>query len=196
MAENRDFGAKSRPTSRGTETSKNKKNVKKMGKKKSEYGRQLQEKQRVKDLYGMREKQFKRFFQLAIHSFGAPADNLLSLLERRLDSVVYRLKMSISRTQARQIIVHGHILVNDKKVYSPSFLVSEKDVVSLANNVLSKKGFLENVIDKRLNIGIRVPDWLELEKSSRRGRVLNLPSVEELKKQDIQGHLIVELYSK
>jgi len=91
----------------------------------SEYGRQLAEKQRVKRMYGVRERQFKRFFKMAVKSReGAPGENLLSLLERRLDNVIYRLKMATSRVQARQTIVHGHFLVNGKKVSSPSYLVS------------------------------------------------------------------------
>src|SRR5260370_28746135 len=103
----------------------------------SEYGRQLQEKQKVKEMYGLRERQFKRFFAVASKQRdGGPGENLLSLLERRLDNIVFRLKMSKTRTQARQIIVHGHILVNGKKVYSPSFLVSLGDMVSLDPRVL------------------------------------------------------------
>src|SRR3990167_587918 len=96
-------------------------------KKMSEYGRQLQEKQKVKEMYGMRERQFRRFFANAVKAIGAPGDNLLSLLERRLDNVLYRLKMATTRTQARQMVVHGLVLVNERKVSSPSFLVSVGD---------------------------------------------------------------------
>ena len=93
------------------------------GYKLSEYGRQLKEKQKVKEIYGIRERQFRRFFDIASRGQEATGEALLSLLERRLDNVLYRAKLANTRTQARQIIVHGHILVNNKKVYSPSYLV-------------------------------------------------------------------------
>ena len=96
-------------------------------KKLSEYGKQLSEKQKVKEVYGVLEKQFRRFFDIARKEEGGAGENLLSLLERRLDNVVYRLKLAVTRRQARQIIVHGHILVNGKKAYSPSMLVSIDD---------------------------------------------------------------------
>src|ERR1700691_4894811 len=95
----------------------------------SEYGKQLQEKQKVKEMYGFRERQFKRFFAVASKQRdGGPGENLLTVLERRLHNTVYTQKMAATRTQARQIIGHGHILINGKKVYSPSFLVSPADV--------------------------------------------------------------------
>jgi len=162
----------------------------------SEYGKQLQEKQRVKHMYGVREKQFKRFFGMAVKSVsGGPGENLLTLLERRLDNVVYRLKMSASRDQARQIVVHGHIMVNGKKVHSPSYLVSIGDEISLKPNVLEKKAFLEQVVEKRLKIGIKVPEWLELDKKDRKGRVLRYPVRTDIQV-PIEEHLIVELFSK
>lgn len=168
----------------------------KRGKKLSEYGKQLVEKQKVKDMYGVREKQFRRFFANAVRATeGAPGENLLSLLERRLDNVLYRLKMAVTRRQARQVIVHGHVLVNGKKVYSPSFLVSVNDAVTLASNVADKTTFLEQVVDKRLNIGIKVPEWLELDKKDRKGQVLRLPVRSDIQT-PIEEHLIVELYSK
>ena len=163
--------------------------------KKSEYGQQLFEKQKVKQMYGVLERQFKRFFEKAVRLAGAPGSNLLSLLERRLDNVVFRLKFAVSRTQARQIIVHGHILVNGKKVYSPSFLVSVDDVITIAPTALKKETFIETVVDKRLNIGIKVPEWLELDKQARKGVVLRLPVRSDIQA-PIEEHLIVELYSK
>jgi len=165
------------------------------GRKLSEYGKQLEEKQKVKRMYGVLEKQFRRFFKAAVKDEGATGEILLSKLERRLDNVLYRLKLATTRRQARQIIVHGHVLVNGKKVYSPSFQVSTKDEISLAPNVSDKKVFLEQVIDKRLNIGIRVPEWLELDKGNRMGRVLRLPVRTDIQA-PIEEHLIVELYSK
>lgn len=174
---------------------KNKQQPKKNTRKMSEYGLQLQEKQKVKEIYGVREKQFRRFFDIASRAQGSAGENLLSMLERRLDNVVYKLKLSVTRTQARQNIVHGHILVNGKKVYSPSFLVKIGDEVSLAANVLAKEKFLEQVIDKRLNIAIKVPDWMELKKDDRKGLILRLPVRTDIQS-PIEEHLIVELYSK
>ena len=164
-------------------------------KKLSEYGKQLLEKQKVKEMYGMRESQFRRFFDVATKSEGAPGDNLLSLLERRLDNVLYRLKLANTRSQARQVIVHGHVMVNGKKVYSPSFWVNIGDEISLAPNVSEKEKFLEQVIDKRLNIGVKVPEWLELIKKDRKGNVLRLPVRSDVQA-PIEEYLIVELYSK
>ena len=164
-------------------------------KKLSEYGKQLEEKQKVKNMYGVLERQFKRFFKLAAKSQEAAGERLLSLLERRLDNTVYRLKLASTRAQARQIIVHGHILINGHKVYSPSYLVSVDEEISLAPNVTQKTEFLERVIDKRLNIGVKVPEWLELNKKDRKGRVLRLPVRSDIQV-PIEEHLIVELYSK
>ena len=161
----------------------------------SEYGRQLEEKQKVKEMYGMRERQFRRFFKVAEKSEEATGDRLLSMLERRLDNTLYRLKLASTRRQARQIIVHGHILVNDKKVYSPSYLVNVDDVISLAPNVLEKANFLDQVVEKRLKIGIKVPEWLELDKKERKGRIIRFPVRADIQV-PIEEHLIVELYSK
>jgi small subunit ribosomal protein S4 len=169
---------------------------KRPARKQSEYGKQLSEKQKIKEMYGLREKQFRRFFGIAINSReGVPGENLLSLLERRLDNTVYRLKLATSRTQARQMIVHGHVMVNGKKVYSPSFLVAVNNEVSLDPKVLTKTVFLEQVVDKRLNIGIKVPEWLELNKNDRKGRVLRNPVRSDIQA-PIEEHLVVELYSK
>jgi small subunit ribosomal protein S4 len=180
----------------GKETKLEQKASEKRQRKLSEYGKQLQEKQKVKEMYGVREKQFRRFFHNAsTQQQGGPGENLLSLLERRLDNVVYRLKLSVTRRQARQIIAHGHVLVNDAKVYSPSFLVKVGDVVSLVDSVISKVKFLEQVIDKRLNIGIKVPEWLELNKKDRKGQILRFPVRADIQV-PIEEHLIVELYSK
>jgi len=162
----------------------------------SEYGKQLAEKQKVKQMYGVREKQFKRFFKLATQKReGVPGEKLLSLLERRLDNTVFRLKLSETRSQARQVVVHGHIYVNGKKVHSPSYFVHVDDVISIAPRALEIKAFVDQVIDKRLNIGIKVPEWLELDKSARKGKVLRNPVRSDIGT-PIEEHLIVELYSK
>jgi len=165
-------------------------------KKLSEYGKQLQEKQKVKEMYGLRERQFKRFFVVASKQRdGGPGENLLRLLERRLDNVVYRLKMATTRTQARQIITHGHVLVGGKKIYSPSYLVSMEDVITLSQRAITLPVFMAHVVDKRMKVGIKVPDWLELNKTDRIGRVLRLPVRADIQA-PIEEHLIVELYSK
>jgi small subunit ribosomal protein S4 len=169
---------------------------KRPARKQSEYGKQLSEKQKVKEMYGLREKQFKRFFGIAIKSReGVPGENLLSLLERRLDNVMYRLKLATTRTQARQMIVHGHVTVNGRKVSSPSFLVATNDEIALDSKVMQKVAFLAQVVDKRLNIGIKVPEWLELNKNDRKGRMLRNPVRSDIQA-PIEEHLIVELYSK
>lgn len=170
--------------------------AKRPARKQSEYGKQLSEKQKVKEIYGLREKQFRRFFGIAIKSReGVPGENLLSLLERRLDNTLYRLKLATTRTQARQMVTHGHVMINGRKVYSPSCLVSVNDEISLDPKVMDKKVFLEQVVDKRLNIGIKVPEWLELDKKDRKGRVLRNPVRSDIQA-PIEEHLIVELYSK
>jgi len=178
-----------RPTSPGQ-------HGKKAGTKKlSEYGKQLQEKQKVKLMYGVLERQFRRFFENAVKQRGVTGETLLSMLERRLDNVVFRLKMAISRVQARQMIVHGHINVNGKRVDSPSFLVNVDDAIALSASTLNNQTFIENVVDKRMNMGIKVPDWLELQKKERKGIILRLPIRSDISI-PVQEHLIVELYSK
>lgn len=182
-------GRNDRTSERGAERSA------KRARKLTEYGRQLQEKQKVKEMYGLREKQFVRFFGMATRSQEATGETLLSLLERRLDNVVFRLKLASTRAQARQIVVHGHVLVNGIKVHSPSYLVSLNDEIGLVNQVAQKAVFLEQVIDKRLNTGVKVPEWLELNKNDRKGRVLRFPVRSDIQV-PIEEYLIVELYSK
>lgn len=165
------------------------------GYKLSEYGRQLKEKQKVKEIYGIRERQFRRFFDIASRGQEATGEALLSLLERRLDNVLYRAKLANTRTQARQIIVHGHILVNNKKVYSPSYLVKVSDEVTVSSVSTSKPAFIDQVVDKRLNTAAKVPDWIELDKKARKGKVLRFPVRADIQ-MPIEEHLIVELYSK
>lgn len=163
--------------------------------KRSEYGKQLAEKQKVKLMYGVLERQFRRFFEKASKLKGATGENLLSLLECRLDNVVFRLKMSFSKEQARQLIVHGHINVNGKKVSSPSYLVTEGDAITLSETTLKNEAFVKDTIDKRMNIGIKLPEWLELDKQARKGIVLRLPVRSDITT-PVEERLIVELYSK
>lgn len=164
-------------------------------KKLSEYGKQLSEKQKVKLMYGVLERQFRRLFTLASKQHGITGENLLSILERRLDNVVFRLKLAVSRVQARQMIVHGHVTVNAGKVDKPVFLVKQGDVVALTKTTMTNSVFIENVVDKRLNTSIKVPEWLDLQKKDRSGVVLRLPIRSDITV-DIAEHLIVELYSK
>ena len=164
-------------------------------KKLSEYGKQLLEKQKVKYIYGVAEKQFRRFFESASKKKGVTGENLLSLLESRLDNVLYRLKMAVSREQARQMVVHGHILVNGKRIKSPSYIANTGDKISLSERTLKKEEFMKGTIDKRININIKVPEWLELKKQDYTGAVLREPVREDIKA-PIAEHLIVELYSK
>lgn len=172
------------------------KREKSVGQKRSSgYGKQLSEKQKVKRMYGMRERQFRRFFSEASNMQGVPGENLLSLLERRLDNVVYRLKMATSCAQARQMVVHGHIMVNGSKVTIPSYRVEIEDVISLHPSVANKAEFLAQVIDKRMAIGVKVPEWLELVKQTRSGKVLRHPARTDIQF-PVEEHMIVELYSK
>ncbi len=185
-------------TSQGERPARAERNEQRGGKKPrklTEYGRQLQEKQKVKSIYGMRERQFKRFFSIASKSRAATGELLLSLLERRLDNVIYRLKFASTRRQARQSITHGHILVNGERVYSPSYLVAVNDEITLAPQVAQKTTFLEQVVDKRLQTSIKVPEWLELDRKGRKGRVLRNPVRADIQA-PIEEHLIIELYSK
>lgn len=167
----------------------------KRSRKLTEYGRQLQEKQKVKRSYGMRERQFRRFFENAVKTTGATGEVLLSMLERRLDNTIYRLKFAATRPQARQITVHGHVLVNGKKVTAPSYIVEINDVITLDPGVAKKAVFVEQVIDKRLNSAVKVPEWLELNKADRKGIVLRHPVRDDIQA-PIEEHQIVELYSK
>lgn len=161
----------------------------------TEYGRQLLEKQKVKHMYGVREKQFKRFFAIATKSREATGEALLTLLERRLDNVVFRLKYAATRIQARKLVVHGHFCVNGKKVSSPSYLVSVGDVITLSPRSAEKAGLMSEVVDKRLNSTVKVPEWLELNKQDRKGNVLRFPVRADIQA-PINENSIVELYSK
>lgn len=170
-------------------------NTSKRPKKLTEYGRQLQEKQKVKEMYGVLERQFRKCFASAVRSKGAPGENLLVLLERRLDNVLYRLKLASTRKQARQVIVHGHVMVNGRRVYSPSFAVTPEDNISYNPKVAEKAVFVDTVVDKRLATNVKVPEWLELDKKNRKGIVVRMPVRADIQA-PIEEYLIVELYSK
>lgn len=159
-------------------------------KKLTNYGMQLREKQKLKRYYGVLERQFVRYYEEAERMKGITGENLLQLLERRLDNVVYRLGFAASRPQARQLVSHGHIEVNGKKVDIPSFLVKPGDVISVREKSRSME-----LIKNNLEVSRNVPDWLELNKDAFEGRVVSLPRREHIDL-PIQEHLIVELYSK
>jgi small subunit ribosomal protein S4 len=158
----------------------------------SDYGVQLREKQKVKKQYGLSEKQFRLLFEKADRQKGITGTNLLSLLERRLDNVVYKLGFVNSRTQGRHFVRHNHFLVNGKKVNIPSYIIKKDDVVEVREK--SKK--VEAISDS-LDAVVRrgVPQWLELEKDNHKGIVKSLPVREDITV-PIQEQLIVELYSK
>lgn len=159
-------------------------------KKLTNYGMQLREKQKLKRYYGLLERQFERLYEEAERMKGITGENLLQLLERRLDNVVFRLGFAASRPQARQLVSHGHIEVNGKKVDIPSFLVKPGDVISVREKSRSME-----LIKNNLEVSRNVPDWLELNKDAFEGRVVSLPRREHIDL-PIQEHLIVELYSK
>ncbi|MCL6621322.1 MAG: 30S ribosomal protein S4 [Syntrophobacterales bacterium] len=158
----------------------------------SDYGLQLREKQRVKRMYGVLEKQFRGYFEQAERMKGVTGTNLLVLLERRLDNVTYRLGFANSRAQARQLVRHNHILVNGQRVNLPSYLVKVGDVIEVAERSRSL-AVIRDALEAVARRG--VPQWLDLDKEAARGRVSMLPTREDIT-MPIQEHLIVELYSK
>ncbi len=158
----------------------------------SEYGLQLREKQKAKRYYGVLEGQFRKYFHLANKRQGITGENLLSILESRLDNVAYRLGFGLSRPEARQLVLHGHFLVNGGKVNIPSYLVKQGDVISVCEKSRSNKRVKEIMekTDSRL-----IPDWLTLDKDNYRATITRMATREHI---DIplEEHLIVELYSK
>ena len=161
--------------------------------KKSEYALQLTEKQKVKFIYGVLEKQFHTYYEKAARMKGNTGDELMTLLERRLDNVVFRLGLASTRREARQLVNHGHFTVNGKRVNIPSYLIKAGDVIEVAEKSRSSVKF------KRLTgedaVMVTLPQWLEREKNTLKGTVTKLPAREDID-MPIEEHLIVELYSK
>ncbi|MFH1479212.1 MAG: 30S ribosomal protein S4 [Candidatus Omnitrophota bacterium] len=158
----------------------------------SNYGMQLAEKQKVKNIYGILEKQFRRYFSIASRAKGVTGEKLLELLERRLDNVIFRSCFAFSRSHARQIVRHGHILVNDRKVNIPSYSINTGDIIKIKpreKTVKSVKETIEIVKDRG------VPEWLKGDFSDLKVTVERLPGRSDVGV-DIQEHLIIELYSK
>ena len=160
--------------------------------KRSDYGLQLREKQKVKRMYGLLEQQFRGYFAKAERQRGITGENLLGLLERRLDNVVYRLGLCHSRTQARQMVRHGHFLVDGKRVNIPSYLVKKEQKVQLREKSRTNKEIQESLKSSERR---GVPRWMSLDAANFVGTILDLPKREDIS-EEIQEQLIVELYSK
>ena len=156
----------------------------------SEYGIQMQEKQKVRILYGLSEKQFRKVFDKASSMKGIAGENLLVLLESRLDNIVYRLGMARTRRSARQIVNHGHILVNGKKVDIPSYTTKVGDIISVKENSLTHPAILD-AVEQNVN----VPAYLEFDKKKLSGKYVRFPERSELNS-EINEQLIVEFYNR
>ena len=161
-------------------------------KKVTEYGTQLREKQKVRRMYGLLEKQFRGYFKAAERKKGVTGDNLLMLLESRLDNIVYRFGFASSRNEARQMVNHGHFLVNGKKVDVTSYLLKPGNVIEVREKS-RKHAKINSSLDAVVRRG--VPEWLELDREKFKGTVKALPTREDIT-MPIQENLIVELYSK
>ena len=160
--------------------------------KKSEYGLQLQEKQKVRFVYGILEKQFRIYYEKAERMGGNTGNNLLQLVERRLDNVVYRLGFAATRREARQLVNHGHFTVNGHRVDIPSYLVSLNDVIAVCEKSASNNRFKKMKEDDAF---VAAPKWLDRDKNNLSGKVIAMPTKDDIDF-EIAEHLIVELYSK
>ena len=158
----------------------------------SEYGTQLREKQKTKSYYGVGEKQFRKYFEMASNQKGVTGEALLQILESRLDNVVYRLGFGASRAQARQLVNHGQFAVNGQRVDIPSYLVKAGDVITVRENKKENGAIKANI---EANSARPVPAWLELNNETLSGKVVRLASREDVDI-PVEEHLIVELYSK
>ena len=167
-------------------------NPKQSRKKQSEYGIQLNEKQKVKFIYGVLEKQFRKYYVMATKKAGITGQNLLTILESRLDNVVFRLGLANTRKEARQIVNHGHILVNGKKVDIPSYIVKTGDTVALREKSKASQR-MKDIAEA--NASRAIPKWLDMDKNAQAGKVIALPTREDID-YEVEEHLIVELYSK
>lgn len=158
----------------------------------SNYGLQLREKQKAKWMYGILEKQFRRYFKIASKSKGVTGQVLLQLLERRLDNVIFRLGWGVSRSGSRQIVRHNFVFVNSKRVNIPSYLIAEGDIIQIKTKEKAEKKIRENI---GLSSDRSVPSWLEFDAKELKAKILRLPERKDIQ-QPIQEQLIVELYSK
>jgi len=158
----------------------------------SEYGLQMKEKQKMKFIYGVLEKQFYRYYEMAMKDDGVTGENLITLLETRLDNVVYRMNMAVTRREARQLVGHGHFTVNGKRVDVPSYRVKAGDVIALHEKSKKSPKF-EQIAE--LTHGRTGPAWLDVNREGRSATVVRKPLREELD-YEIQENLVIELYSK
>ncbi|MBE6842711.1 MAG: 30S ribosomal protein S4 [Ruminococcus sp.] len=161
-------------------------------KKVSEYGMQLKEKQKLKFIYGVLEKQFYHYFEIAEKQQGQAGTNLITILESRLDNVVFRMGLATTRRESRQLVTHGHFSVNGKKIDIPSYRIKPGDVISLRENSRKSAKFKEIV---EATNGRVVPLWLEANKEDFSAKIVRMPVKEDLD-YEVEEHLIVELYSK
>ncbi len=164
-----------------------------MRKKKSEYALQLTEKQKVKFVYGVSEKQFRRYYEHASHKQGKTGDLLLEMLEQRLDNVVYRLGLAQTRREARQLVTHGHFNVNGHRLDIPSYLVRTGDVIAVCEKSRASVKF-KKLTGEDAPV-VNVPKWLSYNKAGLEGTVTTMPQRDDIDF-DVEEHLIVELYSK
>ena len=171
---------------------KSKRNPKPTRRKQSEYGLQLTEKQKVKFIYGMLEKQFRKYYELAVKMPGITGENLLQILESRLDNVIFRLGLANTRRESRQMVSHGHILVNGKRLDIPSYRVKVGDVITLKETTKSSDR-IKDIVEA--NSTRTVPKWLDMDKNTLSGKVIALAAREDIDF-EVEEHLIVELYSK
>ena len=179
------------PATMGIDKSSNR-NPKQGRKKQSEYGLQLNEKQKVKFIYGVLEKQFRKYYVMATKKQGITGEMLLQILESRLDNVVFRLGLANIRREARQIVNHGHITVNGQKVDIPSYLVKPGDVIAVREKSKNSVRIKEIV---ETNANRVVPKWLSMDKNTLTGKVITLAARDDID-YEVEEHLIVELYSK
>ena len=161
-------------------------------KKQSEYGLQLNEKQKVKFIYGVLEKQFRLYYERAEKMPGITGENLLAILEQRLDNVVFRLGFAMTRREARQLVNHGHVTVNGRKVNIPSYQVKPGMVISLTEKGKSMQKIKENIEDNAFRAA---PKWIEYDKNNLTAKIIAVPAREDID-MPIEERLIVELYSK
>jgi small subunit ribosomal protein S4 len=157
------------------------------------YGVQLREKQKVKRTYGLLERQFRRYFEKAVRTKGPTGANLMVMLERRLDNVVYRMGLAGSRAQARQFVLHGHVLVKGRKVNVPNYLINIGDEIALKEKMHQNAMVLEA---RNLAQSQNVAPWLEIDREHFKARVISLPRREDVQTPPMNEQLIVELYSK
>jgi small subunit ribosomal protein S4 len=157
------------------------------------YGLQLREKQKVRRVYGVLERQFRSYYEKAAHQKGITGENLMSSLERRLDSVIYRMGLGTSRAQARQVVRHGHVEVNGRKCNIPSALVKVGDVVSIRETSKNNPTVLAA---RDATAHAPAPNWIDVDRDALRGRITGMPQRADLVQIQMNEQLIVELYSK